>query len=173
MAVAALLSPVPSSAHRVGVDVVPTHHRADGAEDFVNTFCGEEDAAAVFTPREIRIIMEYPTLAERVRCVYLHWALKEAYTKATGVGIVDDLTRIEFRGVRFGWEERWTGASVWVDGVDMSSEWYLEVSFMPGRTAPGEGFYLAVCCSREAVGEEDLEGEWKELRLEDIANPVV
>ncbi|KAA8895717.1 hypothetical protein FN846DRAFT_320170 [Sphaerosporella brunnea] len=156
---------------RVGVDVVPTTHRRDGAEEFVDTFCGA-DHAGVFTAYERAVVMAQPGIEGRVRRLYLLWALKEAYTKAIGVGVVMDLTKIEFRGLEGMVGERWTGAEVWVDGR-REERWYLEVSFLPGRKGgEGVGFWIAVCCDRAALAEGDEGGEWKEVDLlEEIVKP--
>ncbi|KAI5852315.1 hypothetical protein BZA05DRAFT_41624 [Tricharina praecox] len=164
VAVAALVTRTPQRKRRVGVDVVPTAYTRCGAEEFVETFCGGGGTeAGVFTAMEVEWVLRASDTVERVRGVYLLWALKEAYTKAVGVGIVGELTRVEFRGLE-GWhgQERWRGAEVWVDGEDESKRWYTE----------GEGFFLAICCEREALVEGDIEGEWKELDLEtDITGP--
>ncbi|KAF8242267.1 hypothetical protein K440DRAFT_639331 [Wilcoxina mikolae CBS 423.85] len=175
VALSALTSATPERKRRVGVDIVPTSHRSDGG-DFVETFCGDggaAGAAGVFTPLEIATIMAHESIQERVRCLYLFWALKEAYTKAIGMGVVMDLTRVEFRGVRIFEGQRWRGAEIWVDGVDESGKWYLEVSFMRGVLGgEGDGFYIAICCEREGITEEDMEGEWREVDLvEDIVKP--
>jgi phosphopantetheinyl transferase len=171
VALSALSSATPERKRRVGVDIVPTCHRSDGS-DFVVTFCGDGGAAGVFTPLEIDTIMAHGSVRERVRCLYLFWALKEAYAKAIGVGVVMDLTRIEFRGVRIFEGQRWRGAEIWVDGVAESGKWYLEVSFMRGILGEGDGFYLAICCEKEGLTDKDLEGEWREMGLvEDIVKP--
>jgi len=175
VAVAALVTATPERRRRVGVDVAPTTYARSGAEEFVETFCGDAGSeAGVFTAAEAQWAMRASATVERVRNVYLLWVLKEAYTKAVGVGIVGDLTKIEFRGLE-GWDgqKRWRGAEVWVDGEDESERWYLEVSLLEGKMGgEGEGFFLAVCCEREALVEGDMEGEWRELDLEtDITGP--
>jgi phosphopantetheinyl transferase len=159
---AAIVSPTPGRRRRVGVDIVPTSYRRPGAEGFVDTFCGE-DHAGVFTAYERGVVMAHE---DKVRWLYLLWALKEAYTKAVGVGVVMDLTRVEFRGLEeFTGERRWRGAEVWVDGK-REEKWYLEVSFLPGRMGgENEGFFVAVCCERDAMAEGDEDGEWREVDL--------
>ena len=175
VAVAALVTETPERKRRVGVDVVPTAYTRSGAEEFVETFCGGGGKdAGVFTEREVQWALRASETAERVRNVYLLWALKEAYTKAVGVGIVGELTRVEFGGLE-GWDrqKRWRGAEIRVDGEDDGAKWYLEVSFLEGKMGgEGEGSFLAICCEREALVEGDMEGEWRELDLEtDIAGP--
>ena len=164
---------------RIGVDVVPTtYDRGGNAQDFVDNYCSS--SAGVFTAHEVVTITAHVSLADRVRCLYLVWALKEAYTKATGTGVVTDLTRIEFRRVTlFDPRRRWRDAQLWIDGVDRSPAWYFEVTFLPivpGDGADGggggDGIYLAVCAPRAALTEDDMAGDWRALDVDrDILQP--
>lgn len=162
---------------QIGVDVVPTTHDRGDAQVFVDTFCDAEGDARVFTAHEIATITAHASLADRVRCLYLVWALKEAYTKAVGTGMATDLTRIEFRHVTlFDPRRRWRDAQLWIEGIDQSPAWYFEVSFLPGvpgdEPGPGDGFYLAVCAPRAALTEDDMAGDWQLLDVDrDILQP--
>ncbi|CCX06492.1 hypothetical protein FPQ18DRAFT_135244 [Pyronema domesticum] len=151
---------------RIGVDVVPTVHPRDEKE-FVSMMCDKE--AGVFTDYEAATIMAAGGDGERTRCLYLHWGLKEAYVKAMGTGIVGELRGIEFRGVPdvrdFGEGRR--EVEVWVEGRDETGKWYVEVSFIGGNKER-EGFYVAVCCDRTAVTEEDKKGQWREVTVEEV-----
>lgn len=163
---------------RIGVDVVPTtYDRGGDTQDFVDTYCSS--SANVFTAHEVATIMAHASLADRVRCLHLVWALKEAYTKATGTGVATDLTRIEFRRVSlFDPRRRWRDAQLWIDGADWSPAWYFEATFLPlvpgddGGDGGGDGIYLVVCAPRAALTEDDMAGDWRPLDVDrDILQP--
>ncbi|KAI5787094.1 hypothetical protein EDC01DRAFT_173185 [Geopyxis carbonaria] len=166
----ALVTLAAVSAGRVGVDVVPTRHRAGGEAAFLDSF-GEE--AEVFTRLELEAVRSAGGVREQVRCLLLLWGLKEAWVKAVGTGIVGDLRRVEFRGVQLGWEKqgkRWTGAEVWVHGK-REAGWWMEVEFVESKVDPGEGWFVVVCCEQDKLGEGAWrEGEWEWVDYErDIA----
>ncbi|KAI5819012.1 hypothetical protein BZA77DRAFT_378558 [Pyronema omphalodes] len=180
---------------RIGTDIVPTTHPRDQA-DFISTMCDTE--TGVFTPYEVSQIMASgPGDKEKVRCLYLYWALKEAYVKAVGTGIVGDvLLRVEFRGVAEaaqaaeavegavaaqaadaagGAEGAVTAESqqprkevtIHINGQNESQKWYTEVSHVRGNI-PDQGFWVVVCCDRTAVTEGDKVAGWRELTVAEM-----
>jgi phosphopantetheinyl transferase (holo-ACP synthase) len=164
---------------RMGVDVVPTHHKPDrkSMTSFLAAFT--EIGSDVFTPHEVQVILGYSSLEERVRALYLHWCVKEAYTKATGAGLAEELMKIEFRKVRLfdleGGTDVFTDVELWLDGVNVSEKWYIEVTFIEGLTGgEKEGFYIALVTEKEGLELEDMENpkQWVELGFEeDIRKP--
>lgn len=105
---------------------------------------------------------------------YMHWALKEAYVKAIGTGLVTDLTQIEFRNVKLfdldrSAGKRYTEAKLYLSGVEQP-EWYLEVDVFEGvdEGEPDENgiCYIAIATEREGLSDEDLRGEWKVVNME-------
>lgn len=168
VALAARLSP-----GRIGIDITPTLHERGDTRKFVDTF----KDADVFTSAEWAKISSYDKYSDRARSLYLHWALKEAYVKAVGTGLVTDLTAVEWRGVELfdlEKEKKWLGARVWVNG-DERKDWWSEVSFWDGTKQNGEGFYLALVTDREGLDLEDEEADnvrFVELDFQsDIASP--
>lgn len=75
----------------VGVDV--TRMVYEGGKPVPQFF---ELMTRQFSPREWKAIREPSTETDRVRRFYRHWALKESYVKALGVGIGFDLRRLCF-----------------------------------------------------------------------------
>lgn len=164
---------------KIGVDVVPTFHSprtGDGAgvreatdeenEQWINGLIG----ADVYTPLEERTILGQSDSRRRVRCLYLFWALKEAYVKAVGTGIVTNLLGIEFRNVRlFDIDEgkrKCTDFELWVDG-QKKNDWYLEVTAYGESEPSGEAtHYLAVASEVEGIRAEDGHAEWEILDFE-------
>lgn len=164
-----------SSGRRIGVDVVTTTlpPRASSAKDFLDSFT--TPSAGIFTPYEITTINSQSTWPLRIRLFYIYWALKEAYVKATGTGLVTDLTKIEFRNVKvFHVEQpgvrRYTGARLYLNGVEQEG-WYLEVEVFDldeeeEEEEHGEGnmekqVYIAIATQKEGLSGKDLKGEWK------------
>jgi 4'-phosphopantetheinyl transferase len=70
----------------VGVDV-------EACEDYEDL---AEMAQASFSPRVAAEIASRASSPERTLLYYRHWALVEAYTKATGLGLAHDLNAIRF-----------------------------------------------------------------------------
>ncbi|KAH0613079.1 uncharacterized protein H6S33_009459 [Morchella sextelata] len=140
---------------RVGVDLVPTiHNRGNtSAADFLETFRDSD----VFTKNEIRAIYSPPLEGDRVKMMYLHWALKEAYCKAVGTGLVTNLLAIDFRHVELDkveQGERDTQVKVFVDGTQRD-EWMLEIGKLSGD------HYVAIATDSWSDEEEAEEtGKW-------------
>ena len=168
-------NPTASKPRRIGVDAVTTTppQRSHSSQEFLDSFTSP--SSGVFTPREIAAINAQPTLPLRVRLFYIHWALKESYVKATGTGLVTDLTQIEFRNVKlFDLEQsackRYTEAKLYLGGVERP-EWYLEVEVFEGVDEGDEGedgaCYVAIATEREGLSDEDLKGKWKLVKMEE------
>ena len=181
---------------RIGVDVVPTAlptHWSTSPRDFLQSFTGP--SAAIFTAREVSRIHLQPDWPRRVRLFYMYWALKEAYVKATGTGLVTDLTLIEFRNVHlFDLDDhppvtRYSGVKLYLAGVEQP-QWYLELEAFPaaeaavGVAGDGDGdgdggagseseengdYYIAIATEREGLSEGDLAARWKEV---DVQNDI-
>lgn len=146
---------------RVGVDIVPTLCRGSGSE-FVSMF--DDDVAGVFTPLERSVIRSAEDEEERVKMLYLHWGLKEAYVKAVGTGIVGDLLAVEFHGVEVfetGKRTVMDGLQIWVSGVDVTDKWWVEITAIEGV---GEVFYFMICADRDGLEDEvERSGVWGEV----------
>ncbi|KAG0125056.1 hypothetical protein HOY82DRAFT_509950 [Tuber indicum] len=148
----ARVAPPSTGRRRVGADIVPdAYNRSESAQMFLEGF----RSSGVFTDYEIGVIFSPLRNDEKVKMLYLHWALKEAYVKAVGTGLVTNLLAIEFRGVNLHDTEDGTyeGVEVYIDG-EKRPEWKLEV----GRLS--RGHYFAVAIDGGDGGEEDP-GEWK------------
>jgi len=163
-----------SKPRRIGVDVVATTlpQHSHSSEEFLDSFTSP--SSGVFTPHEIAAINSQPTWPLRVRLFYMHWALKEAYVKAIGTGLVTDLTQVEFRNVKLfdldrSAGKRDTGAKLYLGGVE-HPEWYLEVDVFEGvdEGEPDENgiCYIAIATERVGLSDEDLKGEWKVVDME-------
>lgn len=145
----------PCSPLRIGVDLVPTTHARGSSSpaSFLETFRD----ADVFTAREIRNIYSPTKEEDMVKMLFLHWALKEAYCKAVGTGLVTDLLAIDFREVGLDVVEggaRDTRVKVFVNGV-VEDGWMFEV----GKLLDGYYFALAADSWSTEEGEEE-KGEW-------------
>ncbi|KAF0685225.1 Aste57867_22844 [Aphanomyces stellatus] len=75
---------------RIGIDVVRVDMPRESVAEFFSCF------ELQFGPREWVYIRAAVAPADQVERFYLLWSLKEAYTKAIGVGIVIDLQRQQF-----------------------------------------------------------------------------
>lgn len=151
----ARVAPPSTGRQRVGVDVVPdAYNRSESAQTFLESF----RSSGVFTDYEIGIIFSPLRNEEKVKMLYLHWALKEAYVKAVGTGLVTNLLAIEFRGVNLhDTEDRaYDGVEVYVDG-ERRPEWKLEV----GRLSRGHYFAVAADGWDGGNGGEGDIGGWR------------
>lgn len=140
---------------RIGVDLVPTTHTRGSSSpaSFLETF----QDADVFTAREIKNVYSPAKEEDKVKMLFIHWALKEAYCKAIGTGLVTDLLAIDFREVGLDIVEggaRDTRAKVFVDGV-VEDGWMFEVGNLL------DGYYVALAVDSWSTEErEDSKGEW-------------
>lgn len=160
---AATASPSPL---RVGVDLVPTVHNRGNTSpaSFLESFRDSD----IFTSNEIRAIYSEQREEDKVKMMYLHWALKEAYCKAVGTGLVTNLLAIDFRGIRLDVVEkggRDTRVKVFVDGVERG-DWMLEIGKLSGE------HYVAIATDSWSSEEEKEEtGKWLWIDFEkDILN---
>lgn len=156
----ARVAPPSTGRQRVGVDVVPdAYNRSESAQMFLESF----RSSGVFTDYEIGVIFSPLRNDEKVKMLYLHWALKEAYVKAVGTGLVTNLLAIEFRGVNLHDTEdgEYGGVEVYVDG-EKRPEWKLEV----GRLSRGHYFAVAADgCDSGDGGKGEIGGwRWIEFR---------
>lgn len=141
-----------SSPLRIGVDLVPTVHSRgnSSAAAFLETFRD----ADVFTADEIRNIFSPVKEDDRVRMLYLHWALKEAYCKAVGTGLVTNLLAIEFQNVALDTVEsgdRDTRVKVFINNIEQK-QWLLEIGPLAGD------HYVAIATDSWSASEET--GTW-------------
>lgn len=140
---------------RIGVDLVPTVHSrgTSSPTSFLETFRD----ADVFTAHETKNIHSPSNEEDKIKMLFLHWALKEAYCKAVGTGLVTNLLAIDFRGVRLDVVEkgaRDTQVKVFVDGV-VKDEWMLEIGQLLG------GHYVAIAADSWSAEEtKEEKGEW-------------
>lgn len=164
---------------KIGVDVVPTFHsprQGEGAGERELTDEENEEwlasliGSGVFTKAEEATILSQSSSRRKVRCLYLFWALKEAYVKAVGTGLVTDLLAIEFRNVRlFDLDEairKCTDIELWISGYKVT-DWYLEVTAYGKSEFNGEPtHYLAVASEIDGLRSEDEHAEWEILDFE-------
>jgi len=86
-----------------------------------------------------------PTEEMKMTAFYRYWCLKEAVLKATGQGIVDDLSRVDFK---IDHSERYrpgvflTSTTVLEDGK-LQSQWVFEESFVDNKHS------IAVCREKQ------------------------
>ncbi len=112
----------------VGVDV----------EALTPSLATGEVAERVFGPAELADLREQPDEASRLARFFARWTVKEAYLKATGIGLHDALPSEEFvmadgRAQRVGEPDRWSAwwwsptpdvsLAVCVDGVQPKPTW--------------------------------------------------
>lgn len=147
---------------RIGVDLVPTTHSRGSSSQasFLETFRD----ADVFTAREIKNIYSPLMEGDKVKMLFLHWAMKEAYCKAIGTGLVTDLLAIDFREIKLDVVERGardTQVKVFVDGV-VEDGWMLEIEKLLDE------HYVAIAVDSWSVEEEEEEkGEWVWINIEE------
>ncbi|ODQ63794.1 hypothetical protein NADFUDRAFT_13014, partial [Nadsonia fulvescens var. elongata DSM 6958] len=107
----------------VGVDVACFTPPEDWAEGWMQGF------RELFSPAEFDEILAGGVDSKYSELQLAHrWALKEAYTKALGIGLVTDLSLIEFRNLKLVSKlgNTWDGsAELWVKGV--YQDWRLEL----------------------------------------------
>ncbi|RPA83958.1 hypothetical protein BJ508DRAFT_412998 [Ascobolus immersus RN42] len=163
---------------KIGVDVVPTKHSPPAGPDkgkreatceendkWIKNFIGNQ----IFTKHEEEQILGEADSKRRVRKLYLLWALKEAYVKAVGTGLITDLLAIEFRNTPLfdvdDKQRRFRGVELYLGG-EKSNDWYLEVTAYGGEGPEEASHYLAIASQAEGLREEDLLDEWEILDFE-------
>ncbi|WKY17087.1 hypothetical protein Q1695_001589 [Nippostrongylus brasiliensis] len=122
-----------SCTSKIGVDLMRLDKERAGktADEYINSM------AKSASPEELRMMRGQPTEAMKMTMFYRYWCLKEAILKATGVGILDDLSRINFQ---VNMSDRYrpgcfvTSTTVLMDG-DLQSQWTFEESFVDGNHA--------------------------------------
>ncbi|VDP38212.1 unnamed protein product [Heligmosomoides polygyrus] len=101
------------------------------ADEYINSM------AKSASPDELRMMRGQPTEAMKMTMFYRYWCLKEAILKATGDGILDDLSRINFQ---VNMNDRYrpgcfvTSTTVLVDG-ELQSQWTFEETFVDANHA--------------------------------------
>ncbi|KAF3911596.1 hypothetical protein AA313_de0200304 [Arthrobotrys entomopaga] len=181
----------------IGVDVLQYEKRPgyiDGNLGAVMEWVDGFEAGEVFTKGEMngargaaaaaRGEGEEGKMREVVKAVHLNWALKEAYVKAVGTGLVTDLTAVDFevdgvcevvdRGERSREVKVWLGKGA---GRRRGDEWYIEVERV--RTSEGveeeeEGSYcVAMATKADGLKAEDKNGDWQWLDYEADVVPFI
>ncbi|KAK6011026.1 4'-phosphopantetheinyl transferase family protein, partial [Ostertagia ostertagi] len=122
-----------SCTSRVGVDLMRLDKERAGktADEYINSM------AKSASPDELRMMRSQPTEAMKMTMFYRYWCLKEAILKATGDGILDDLSRINFQ---VDMNDRYrpgcfvTSTTVLMDGK-LQRQWIFEESFVNGNHA--------------------------------------
>uniref|UniRef100_A0AC34RIV7 L-aminoadipate-semialdehyde dehydrogenase-phosphopantetheinyl transferase n=1 Tax=Panagrolaimus sp. JU765 TaxID=591449 RepID=A0AC34RIV7_9BILA len=126
-----------SCSEKVGVDVMRLDicRNNKSADEYINSMAKSASA------EELRQMRGQPTEAMKMTIFYRFWCLKEAVLKATGEGIVNDLSRYDFR---IDPSERYkpgcflTSTTVLADGK-LQSQWIFEESFVDNTHS------IAVC----------------------------
>ncbi|ETV96020.1 hypothetical protein, variant 1 [Aphanomyces invadans] len=130
------------SDRRIGIDVVRVELPREALATFFECF------DAQFGPREWKYIRGEPgDDLDQIRRFYLLWSLKEAYTKALGVGIVIDLKRQQFVIA-----PDTSAISLYVDGVHAST-WHFKI------TPLDDSHYVSIAAEGAMVEEVS----WKRL----------
>uniref|UniRef100_A0A1I7WUI5 L-aminoadipate-semialdehyde dehydrogenase-phosphopantetheinyl transferase n=1 Tax=Heterorhabditis bacteriophora TaxID=37862 RepID=A0A1I7WUI5_HETBA len=82
-----------SCSSKVGIDLMRLDKERNNktADEYINSM------AKSASTEELRMMRSQPTEAMKMTMFYRYWCLKEAILKATGEGILDDLSRIDFR----------------------------------------------------------------------------
>jgi len=81
-------------AYRLGVDIMKVElPKRESFPTFVRIFSDQ------LTPLETRMVLSLPQ-ADGVRLFFWIWTMKEAYTKALGLGLGFDFSRIEYNATR-------------------------------------------------------------------------
>lgn len=122
-----------SCTSKVGVDIMRLDKERAGktADEYINSM------AKSASPDELRMMRGQPTEAMKMTMFYRYWCLKEAILKATGDGILDDLSRINFQ---VNMNDRYrpgcfvTSTTVLVDG-ELQSQWTFEETFVDANHA--------------------------------------
>ncbi|KJH42684.1 4'-phosphopantetheinyl transferase family protein [Dictyocaulus viviparus] len=110
------------------------------ADDYINSM------AKSASLNELRIMRSQPTESMKMTMFYRYWCLKEAILKATGEGILDDLSRIDFQ---VDMNDRYrpgcflTSTTVLLDGK-LQDQWIFEETFVDGNHA-------AAVCKEKAL----------------------
>lgn len=149
---------------RIGVDLVPTAHSrgTSSPASFLESFRD----VGVFTAREIKNIFSPSNEEDKVKLLFLNWAMKEAYCKAVGTGLVTNLLAIDFREIKLDVVEsgtRDTQVKVFVDDV-AEDHWMLEI----GKLL--DGHYVAIAADYWSIEEGgEVDGAWVWISIkEDI-----
>uniref|UniRef100_A0A915CYA1 L-aminoadipate-semialdehyde dehydrogenase-phosphopantetheinyl transferase n=1 Tax=Ditylenchus dipsaci TaxID=166011 RepID=A0A915CYA1_9BILA len=130
-----------SCGEKVGVDVMRLDMARGNktADEYITSMAKSASA------EELRIMRGQATEQMKMTVFYRYWCLKEAILKATGHGIVNDLSRYDFRINR---DERYrpgaflTSTTVLEDGK-LQSQWIFEESFVDDKHA------IAVCRQKQ------------------------
>ncbi|PFH52686.1 hypothetical protein AMATHDRAFT_139673 [Amanita thiersii Skay4041] len=78
-------------AYLIGIDIMRVHLPGrDTFTRFVKTMCG------MLTPFEYGQVFSGKSEEDNLRCFFWIWTMKEAYTKALGLGLGFDFARVEF-----------------------------------------------------------------------------
>jgi len=131
-----------SCGEKVGVDVMRLDmaRGSKTADEYINSMAKSASA------EELRNMRGQATEQMKMTVFYRYWCLKEAILKATGHGIVNDLSRYDFRINK---DERYrpgtfvTSTTVLEDGK-LQSQWIFEESFVDDKHA------IAVCRQKQA-----------------------
>jgi phosphopantetheine--protein transferase-like protein len=141
---ALLTNPIDLSSHLVGMDIVAfdeyNKNLYSNEDEFLDVFCGS------FTEREWECIQG--NIGSRMNEFYIRWAMKEAYTKALGVGLGFEFNSFDLR-LRSDDDEGesqslWKCVSARTDGVYLSAS----VEFLTNEAKPlehWEFFFLPLC----------------------------
>uniref|UniRef100_A0A7E4URL6 L-aminoadipate-semialdehyde dehydrogenase-phosphopantetheinyl transferase n=1 Tax=Panagrellus redivivus TaxID=6233 RepID=A0A7E4URL6_PANRE len=130
-----------SCSEKVGVDVMRLDISRNNktADEYINSMARSASAA------ELRQMRGQPTEAMKMTMFYRFWCLKEAVLKATGDGLLDDLSRYDFRvdtSDRYAPGCYVTSTTVLADGK-LQNQWVFDESFVD-RTHS-----IAVCRERK------------------------
>lgn len=115
---------------KIGVDVMTLGYRGGRSVSEFFRLMNRNFSAAEW--QEIKGSAPGKPEREQVSMFYRHWALKESYVKALGVGIVVDLSNIDFRTKSKLSENRITTDTVlYVDGIEQN--WLFEESLLDSQ----------------------------------------
>ncbi|MCP9265345.1 L-aminoadipate-semialdehyde dehydrogenase-phosphopantetheinyl transferase [Dirofilaria immitis] len=117
-----------SCSQKVGVDCMRLHKERNNksADDYITSM------AKSAGPEELRMMRSQATDQMKMIYFYRYWCLKEAVLKATGEGLLQDLSRLNFHIEQ---KERYrprcfiTSTTVSLDG-ELQDEWMLEETFI-------------------------------------------